>query len=94
MPAIALLGSMGTGHDGYPPRPSISGQSSFTVNGIPIMATGDQFAPHSKPDNPPHGGSVIGSSHMTVNGKTVAMVGDPISCGSKVATGQPLFQLT
>ncbi|MEC6832968.1 PAAR domain-containing protein [Photobacterium toruni] len=94
MPKIAILGSMGSGHGAWPPRPSVSGQGCFTINGIPVMVTGDAFAEHAAPNSPPHGATVTGTSHMTINGKTVAMVGDPISCGSKVATGQSLFTLT
>ncbi|MCG3884111.1 PAAR domain-containing protein [Photobacterium leiognathi] len=94
MSDIAIKGSMCSGHGAWPPRPSISGQACFTVNGVPVMVTGDAFAPHAAPDNPPHGGTVTGTSHMTINGKTVAMVGDPVSCGSKVATGQPLFTIS
>ncbi|MGX9459454.1 PAAR domain-containing protein (plasmid) [Photobacterium damselae subsp. damselae] len=94
MPSIAIKGSICSGHDGFPPRPSIEGQELFTVNGIPVMATGDAFALHVKPDNPPHGGTAIGSSHLTINGKKAALVGDAVSCGSTIATGEPLLTAT
>ncbi|WP_318491921.1 PAAR domain-containing protein [Photobacterium leiognathi] len=91
---VAIQGSVCTGHDGFAPRPSAGGQSLFKVNGIPVMATGDPFPPHDKPNNPPHPGTAIGSSKVTVNGLTVAMVGDAVSCGSAIATGQPLMQVS
>ena len=93
MPAVAILGSMGSGHGSFPPRPSIQGDSSFMINNKPVMVTGDAFAVHSD-GHSSHGGTVIGASHITVNGKKVAMVGDKISCGSTVATGDNSFQIS
>lgn len=58
------------------------------------MASGDAFDMHAKPDSPPHGGTAIGSSKLTINGKPAVLVGDPVSCGSVVVNGQPLFQAT
>lgn len=93
MKAIAVQGSICSGHDGFAPRPSVSGQSLFMVNGKPAMATGDAFDLHDKPNNPPHAGSVIGSTNLTINGKQVAVVGDPVSCGSTVANGDSTFNI-
>ncbi|WP_371929455.1 PAAR domain-containing protein [Photobacterium sp. CCB-ST2H9] len=94
MQPIAILSSICSGHDGFPPRPSVTGVPLFTVNGFPVMATGGIFIPHVKPDNPPHPGIAIGSSKLTINGQPAVMVGDVISCGSVVATGQPLMTIS
>lgn len=94
MPSIAIQGSICSGHDGFPPRPSAGGQPTFTVNGVPVMASGDPFAPHVKPQNPPHGGTAIGGSKLTINGIPAAMKGDPVSCGSVIVTGQDLMQIS
>ncbi|HIF9347096.1 TPA: PAAR domain-containing protein [Photobacterium damselae] len=93
MPAAAILGSICSGHDGFPPRPSIDGDSRFTINGIPVMVTGSAFSFHSKPKHPPHGGVGIGTSKLTINGKPICRVGDSVSCGSTIATGQDKFHI-
>lgn len=94
MPAIAIIGSICSGHHGFPPRPSISGMPLFTINGVPVMITGSAFDVHSKPDNPPHSGTAVGTSKLTINGIPACLVGDAVSCGSTIATGQPLFTTT
>lgn len=94
MPAIAIQGSLCSGHDGFPPRPSVSGQPLFTVNGTPVMASGDAFDFHVKPKNPPHGGVAVGSSKLTINNNPAVMIGDPVSCGSVVVTGQSLLNIS
>ncbi|WP_413113433.1 PAAR domain-containing protein [Thaumasiovibrio sp. DFM-14] len=94
MAGIALLQSVCSGHGGYNPRPSITGQPQFLVNGVPVMATGDLFTLHFRPDSPPCGpGSAHGTSKLMINGKPAAKIGDAVSCGSSITTGQPLFNL-
>ena len=95
MTAIATLNSVCSGHDGFPPRPAVSGEPKFKVNGIPALVDGSPFASHTKPNSSPHGGVAIGTkSNFKINGKAVVLVGDPISCGSTVATGDPAFNVT
>lgn len=93
MPGVAILGSMGSGHDGFVPRASIEGEPLFTVNGIPVMVNGNMFPPHVRPNSTPHAGLAIGTSKFTINKKPIVMIGDPISCGSVIVTGQELFQV-
>lgn len=94
MAAIAKEDSICTGHDGFPPRVAVSGESAFRVNGVPVLVDGSPFNPHSKPKHPPHGGVAIGTkSSFKINGKTVARVGDPVSCGSAIATGDGAFNI-
>lgn len=94
MPAIATLNSVCSGHDGFPSRPAVSGESNFKVNGIPVLVDSSPFASHSKPDSPPHDGVAVGTkSNFKINGKAVVLVGDPVSCGSTVATGDPSFNV-
>lgn len=93
MAAVALEGSICSGHDGYPPRPSVQGEAKFTVNGVPVHCDGHVWAYHTKPKHPPHTGVGVGSKNFTVNGAKVCVVGDIVSCGSTIATGDDTFQL-
>lgn len=93
MAGIALEGSICSGHDGFPPRPSIEGQPLFTVNGVAVHCDGMNWAMHTKPDNPPHGGIGIGSVPFTINGDKVCIIDDAVSCGSVIVTGDETFQI-
>lgn len=93
MADAAIIGSSCTGHDGFPPRPAVTGQSKFLLFGVPIHCTGDAWSLHAKPDNPPHGGAGIGGSNFMVFGKAACRVGDAVTCGSAIATGQARFQI-
>ena len=95
MPAIAVIGSLCTGHDGFVPRVAVSGQGQHTINGVPVHCMGDSWALHAKPGSPPHGGvTTTGQSKHTINGLPVARVGDSVSCGSTIATGQGLHEVS
>lgn len=95
MAAIALLGSLCSGHDGFPPRNSVTGQGLHTVNGVPVHCVGDSWADHVKPDSKPHGGvTVTGESRHTINGSPVARVGDLVSCGSTIVTGNASHEVS
>lgn len=88
MTEIARLGDKCTGHDSYPPRPSISASSNVFVNGVPVLRVGDSFAVHCDNNGNCHGGQVAaGSSSVFANGSPVARIGDPVSCGSSIASG-------
>lgn len=93
MAEIAIEGSLCSGHDGFPPRPSVQGQPLFKVNGVAVHCDGMVWAEHSKPDNPPHGGVGIGSKNFTINGAKVCVVGDVVSCGSVIISGDGTFQI-
>ncbi len=96
MPAAAIVGSMGMGHDGFVPRPTVEGEAKFLIFGVPIHCTGHAWLPHMAPGSPPpvHGGSGIGSSKFMVFGKAACMVGDSVDCGSPIATGESRFQIS
>ena len=86
--AITRLGDLGSGHDSFPPRPSISASGNVYVNGIAVHREGDSWAIHCSPAPSCHGGSLLsGSSSVYVNGLQCGRIGDPISCGSIVAVG-------
>ena len=88
MPAVTSLGDMGSGHGGFPPRPSTSASGDVFVNGIAVHRQGDSWAVHCDPSPSCHAGTLAaGSSTVFVNGKQIGRVGDPVDCGSSVATG-------
>ncbi|EKY1962270.1 alanine racemase [Cronobacter sakazakii] len=94
MPAIATKNSVGTGHGGFPARPPIEGEPLLKINGIESLVDGSQYAQHSD-GNSTHGGQAISTRPwFTVNGKGIVCVGDPISCGSTVAAGDSLVQIS
>lgn len=89
---IAIVGSVDTGHDPFSPGVGMVGEPLFTVNGIPVMCTGDAMSPHVHPlVVPTHVGTVIGSSMITINGRVAAKVGDVTGCGATLVSGLPLF---
>lgn len=87
MPAIATLGSMGSGHGSFPPRPSVMGEPLMTINGKPVQVQGDVFPPHTDGNSVHPGTAISGHAYVTVNGKGVCTVGDAISCGSSIVSG-------
>lgn len=93
MAGVALEGSLCSGHDGYPPRPSIEGDASFTVNGVAVHCDGMSWAMHTKPNSSPHSGTGTGSEPFMVNGAPICIIGDPVSCGSVIVTGDDSFQI-
>lgn len=87
MPAVAVVGSLCTGHNGYPPRKAIQGDPTITINGKPIHRLGDAWEPHSDGTHSHDGISITAIGNITANGIPICVVGDSISCGSKIATG-------
>lgn len=97
MPAIAVLGQMSTGHDGFPPTPCIGPVSStVTINGKGVqLKYYSLYEAHSKNgtvhtaeqrfviDTP---GKV---NTITIEGRSVVMVGDKLNDGDTVAGGSP-----
>jgi uncharacterized Zn-binding protein involved in type VI secretion len=87
MPAITLVGDFCTGHDCFPPRPSISGSASVYINGKSVVRLGDAYATHCC-GNPCHAGVLSSaSSSVFIEGVAVGRVGDAVNCGSKVRDG-------
>lgn len=96
MPAIAVLGQMSTGHDGYPPTACIGPVSStVTINGKGVqLKYYSLYETHTKNKSPTHPsveryvvdtpGNV---NTITVEGRSVVMTGDKINCGDIVAAG-------
>lgn len=63
-PSIALLGDIGTDHDGFHPSPVIAASPDVFLDGKPVARQGDPLAPHVKPNTPPiraasRGGSAL-----------------------------------
>lgn len=85
MPKVALLGDIGTQHDGFHPSPIISASSNVFIDGRPVARQGDVLMPHIKPFNPPHPRSIAsGVGSVLVNGKPIAVGGSKIICGGEV----------
>lgn len=88
MPAVARLGDLCSGHEGFPPRPASSGSGDVFVNMLPVHRQGDSWAVHCCVVC--HGSSLTeGSPSVFVNNIPIGRVGDAIECGSEVATGSP-----
>ncbi|ESG73349.1 hypothetical protein SEEM1594_06113 [Salmonella enterica subsp. enterica serovar Muenchen str. baa1594] len=69
-------------------------ESLLKINGIDVLVDVNQYAQHSD-GNSTHGGQAISTRPwFTVNGKAVVCVGDPVSCGSTVAAGDALVQIS
>lgn len=85
MPSAIRVGDMCSGHDGYPPRPCVSGSNNVFINKLPAHRTGDAWASHCKRSC--HTSVMAaGSPTVFVNGIPMARNGDPVVCGS-VAVG-------
>jgi len=81
-PSIALLGDIGTEHDGFPPTPVIAASPDVFLDGKPVARQGDPLSPHDKPNNPPHPRSIAGGvGSVLVNGKPIAVTGTAVDCG-------------
>lgn len=88
MPKGALLGDIGSDHDGFPPTPIIAGSPTVKIDGKPVARKGDPLAPHDKPKNPMHPRAIKeGSSSVNIDGLPAARVGDAVSCGGVIIGG-------
>jgi uncharacterized Zn-binding protein involved in type VI secretion len=81
MPAAARLGDVSTGHGGFPPNPSTSGDPTVLINGLPAVTVGSTYATHCSGKSCHGSTQLSGSPTVFVNGKPLARVGDPIQCG-------------
>ena len=87
MSGIATVGSICTGHDGFPSRQAITGSSTVFINGLSVHCVGDLWETHCDSFSCHDGTLVTGSPTIFVSGLPVGLVGDLISCGSTIATG-------
>ncbi|WP_429123580.1 type VI secretion system PAAR protein [Aeromonas veronii] len=84
-PSIALLGDIGTGHDGFPPTPVIAASPDVFLDGKPVARQGDSLACHSATNTPPHPRSIAGGvNSVLVNGKPIAVTGTGVDCGGVI----------
>lgn len=87
MPAVSRLGDLCTGHECYPPRPSMSSSEDVFGNDIGVVRFSDLFEVHCC-DGSCHDGTVSEASPTVfVNDLPLARVGDMISCGSAISQG-------
>lgn len=89
MVAILHVGSVSTGHDGYPPTTAKEGSQTVFVNGFPINRKGDEWLVHCRTSC--HFGATVTPDTRTVyaDGIPIGLVGDSISCGDTAGTGSP-----
>lgn len=45
--SVILLGDLSEGHNGFPPTASIEASSNVFAYGVPMVRSGDRYAPHS-----------------------------------------------
>jgi uncharacterized Zn-binding protein involved in type VI secretion len=84
-PSIALLGDIGTDHDGFPPTPVIAASPDVFLDGKPVARKSDPLAQHDKPNSPLHPRSIAGGvGSVLVNGKAIAVTGTAVDCGGVV----------
>ena len=94
MSLIATVSNTDTGHDGYPPRPIIAGESGYTIHGLDIATVGSPLDFHNYPKGVNHNATVAsGNPNYTINGKPIARIGDSISCGGSLTTGQADYDI-
>jgi uncharacterized Zn-binding protein involved in type VI secretion len=87
MAGIAHVGSMSTGHNGFHPRPLMTGSSNVNVNGIPVSRISDNWQIHCDDDTCHSCNQATGSSTVFVNGIPLARIGDATGCGDNIASG-------
>ena len=94
MAMISKQASISSGHGAFPPRPDVDGEPLLMINGVPVMVDGNAFAEHTD-GNDVHGGTAVSTRPwVTINGKGVVCVDDPVSCGSTMATGDALVEIS
>ena len=94
MAAISIKGAICSGHGSFPPRPCVEGDPLVTINGVPVMVDGSVFSEHTDGNSVHAGVAVSTRPWITVNGKGVVCKDDAVSCGSIVATGDPLVEVS
>lgn len=85
---VTRLGDITTGHDSFPPRPSVTASEDVFADGIGIVRLGDTYAVHCNPTPTCHDGvSTTTAQTVFVNGQPITTVGSSVSCGDFVAVG-------
>lgn len=87
MAGIARVGDISTGHDGFSPRPIITGSNNVFLNGLPVVRLGDVWQNHCSNSSCHTCIQATGSFTTFVNGRPVARIGDATGCGDILATG-------
>lgn len=83
--SIAVHVATTSGHNGFPPTQSLSGNSKLLVEGMPTIMHGTPFAVHC--NSSCHSGSAISStSKLTIGGVAVCVSGDKLSCGDTIVS--------
>lgn len=74
----------------------MEGSGLFDIEGVEVHLEGHAWASHTCPDIPETHGGILssGSSLFDIGGKQIGRIGDPVSCGSSVAEGHALFDIT
>lgn len=94
MPLVSCVTDVDSGHDGWPSRPIVSGQSNYTINGLDIATVGSELASHCKPKAGCHSGSIAsGSTNYTIRGMPIARITSAVSCGGALTTGQANYDI-
>ena len=88
MPAVSRLGDLTTGHESFPPTPSIAASGNVNVNGLGVVRVGDAFQVHCNPTPVCHQGTLAaGSGSVFVNGLAVGRIGDMLTDGDAIGQG-------
>ncbi len=74
-----------SGHDGFNPRPAITGSMTVFVDGIPLVRSTDAWGLHTDGMTVHQGQSAIGSMTVFADGLPVMRAMDTITCGSMCA---------
>lgn len=84
MPNVALLNSIGSGHDCFPPSNVISASGNVIIENRGCARVTDAVQTHCCGPSC-HGRSIsAGSKKVTVNNLDCAYLGSPINCGGIV----------
>lgn len=85
---FALVGDIGTDHDGFPPTAVTAGSPTVLIDGKSAARLGDPLAPHDKPKHSAHPRTIAeGSNTIFIDGKPAALTGHAVSCGGVVVGG-------
>lgn len=86
MAGIARVGDISTGHDGFSPRPIITGSNNVFLNGLPVVRLGDVWQNHCSNSSCHTCNQVTASNTTFINGRGVVTKGMATGCGDSVAT--------
>lgn len=82
---IAVHVATTTGHGGFPPTTSLSGNIKLMVEGKPTIIHGTPFAQHCSSSC--HSGTAISTTtKLFISGIGACLIGDMLTCGDTIAT--------